>query len=701
MPASSKRYGVPARFAPARRGNFGVWSMFLRKAGLHVSVACCDPSLLKGLSMRQSFALRLLSGVALTAALLFSAAPNSVYAEDAVTPTETEAPFNPATATTFSGAFLAGRTADVDKDYATAIALYRKALELEPGNPEIRQRLMIALFMNGDFKDGVKMAEQMKADPSVERITTIVRGLDAIYDGRYAEAEKILKYKGPNDLERMMNNLIIAWARMGSGKNKEALSMITGLKGPAWFGIFKNYQAGALAAATGNPNRARTYLNEAVSDRDGGQTAPDTYVRAVMALAILEAQQGNRQKALDAISAGDNFINNYAPLKALRDSIEKGDKPQQQVQTAAQGAASVLFSVGSALNRQGADDAVALYLQASYALDPKSADTLVLLGGLAENAEQPERAIDFYKKVPPESPMRRISELQLGLALAQTGKVEEAKTHLKSLIASDPRDIRSYLAYGGVLSDAKDYAAMAETFDKAVDVIGPLPNRSHWAVFFQRGIAYERLKKWDQAEPNFHKALELNPDQPQVLNYLGYSWVDMNRNLDEGLEMIKRAVELRPDDGYIVDSLGWAYFRLGRFGQAVEELERAAQLKAGDATINDHLGDAYWRVGRTFEARYQWERALTMKPEIAEIPKIEAKIKSGLADQPQQVASANADAATTDYTAVAGDTVAKIAEKILGDSGRVNDILKLNPALKDAAGELKAGQIVKLPAGVK
>jgi tetratricopeptide (TPR) repeat protein len=226
--------------------------------------------------------------------------------------------------------------------------------------------------------------------------------------------------------------------------------------------------------------------------------------------------------------------------------------------------------------------------------------------------------------------MARISELQLGLSLAQSGKVDDARKHLKALIDSDPNDIRSYLAYGSVLSDAKDYQAMADNYDKAVQIIGAVPSRSDWAVFFQRGIAYERLKKWDQAEPNFKKALELNPDQPQVLNYLGYSWVDMSKNLDDGLKMIQKAVDLKPDDGYIVDSLGWAYFRLNRFDDAVNELERAAQLKAGDPTINDHLGDAYWRVGRKLEAVYQWNRALSSQPEEADIPKIKEKIASGL-----------------------------------------------------------------------
>ncbi|MHB0954611.1 MAG: tetratricopeptide repeat protein [Allorhizobium sp.] len=580
--------------------------------------------------MRQRIAIRFLAGTAI--ALLLSLSQGIVaYAQSESGPAAEKAePLDPDTVDTFSGAFLAARSAEADRDYAIAIPLYKKALALEPGDVEIRQRLMIALFMNGDFDEGVKYANELKNDPSVERVTAIARGLDAIRNREFNVAEKVLKYDGPNDLDRLTNSLLTAWATLGAGKGKEALALAEGLKGPTWYSIFQRYNAGAIAAVIGDVDAARRNFNEAVTDREGGATAPDTFARAVMSLAALEAAQGNKQKALDAIAAGDALVTNFAPFKALREKITKGGIPEPLVGNATEGAAGVLFSIGGALNRDGAEETVALYLQLAHALDPKSADTLILLGGLAEKFEQPERAIDYYGKVPASSPMRRISELQLGLTLAETGNVDRARSHLKSLIESDPTDIRSYLAYGSVLSDAKDYAAMAENYDRAVEAIGPKPDRNHWSVFFQRGIAYERLKKWDKAEPSFRKALELNPDQPQVLNYLGYSWVDMNRNLEEGLDMIRKAVELRPDDGYIVDSLGWAYFRLNRFPEAVTELERATELKAGDATINDHLGDAYWRVGRKLEAVYQWKRALASDPEETEIAKIQAKIDTGL-----------------------------------------------------------------------
>jgi len=593
--------------------------------------------------MRHSLLLRLFSGVALAASIALTG-PLSAYAEE--TPAAVaaeERPFDPLNVNTFSGAFLAARTADFDKDYETAVALYKVALQFDPSNTDVKQRLMVTQLMNGDFEAGVKLAETLRSDPAVERITSVVRAMEAIRKREYKSAEKILVYKGPNDLDRMMNDLLLAWAKFGDGRSKEAIKLITRMQGPEWLAIFKNYHAGALAAAAGDKATARARLNDAILDRNGASAAPDTFIRAVMALARLEAHEGNKQKALDAISVGDNFITSYAPLKALRESIEAGEKQEQQVRTAAQGAASVLFSIGGALNRDGAEDIVSLYLQAARALDPDSDDMLVLLGGLAENQKKPERAIEYYRAVPEKSPMRRISELQLGLNLADTGKVPEAKKHLQALIEADPTDLRSYLALGSVLSDAKDYREMATLYDRAAEVIGPVPTRNHWSIFFQRGIAHERLKEWEKAEPNFRKALELNPEQPQVLNYLGYSWVDMDMNLDEGLDMIRRAVSIKPDDGYIVDSLGWAYYRLGRFDDAVAELERAAELKAGDPTINDHLGDAYWRVGRKLEATFQWNRALGLKPEEAEIPKIKQKVENGLPDLPKtEPASAEA-----------------------------------------------------------
>ena len=188
---------------------------------------------------------------------------------------------------------------------------------------------------------------------------------------------------------------------------------------------------------------------------------------------------------------------------------------------------------------------------------------------------------------------------------------------------------RGLIALGGVYSSKDDFRSAADLYDKAVAVL-KTPTAANWNIFYQRGIAYERLKEWPKAEPNFKKALALYPDQPQVLNYLGYSWVDQGMNLKEALAMIQKAVDLRPSDGYIVDSLGWAYFKLGRFDDSVREMERAVSLKPEDPVLNDHLGDAYWRVGRKLEATYQWRTARDLKPDPDVLAAVQRKLLEGL-----------------------------------------------------------------------
>jgi Flp pilus assembly protein TadD len=185
------------------------------------------------------------------------------------------------------------------------------------------------------------------------------------------------------------------------------------------------------------------------------------------------------------------------------------------------------------------------------------------------------------------------------------------------------------MALGNIERERKDFTGCGDAYTKAVATVAK-PEKSNWVMFYFRGICYERSNQWPKAEADMKKALELYPDQPLVLNYLGYSWVDKGVHLEEGMDMIRRAVEQRPDDGYIVDSLGWAYFRTGNYDEAVKNLERAVQLKPDDPTINDHLGDAYWRVGRLLEAHFQWSQAVDFKPDPDELATLQKKLKDGL-----------------------------------------------------------------------
>lgn len=637
---------------------------------------------------------------------------------------------------TFSGAYLAARIAESDNDRQGAAAYYARALEFDPANKQLQQSLMLSLISQGRFDDALPLAEKLKTEPEVERFSRLALAVDSLRRKDYAGTETWLKLALESDLDRLITGLITAWAKVGAGDGDGAMAFLDGLEGPEWYSLFIGYHRGLVAEAAGLKDEADAAFKATVDNMAAGGAAPDTWLRAAEAYANFLARSGKKQEALAVLGRADEFATGRLPIDALRRQVESGAAVKPLVDGPQAGATEVLLNLGTALNRGGGEAYVRLYLEYARALQPDNDQVLVQLAAVSEQQQNAEEAIAFYSRIPADSPMKRVSELQLGLNLADLGRQEEAITHLKALLDGDPDDMRAYLALGGVYSSKEDYRSAADLYEKAVSHIAK-PTREHWNIFYQRGIAYERLKEWPKAEPNFRKALELYPDQPQVLNYLGYSWVDMNMNLEEGLEMIKRAVDLRPSDGYIVDSLGWAYYRLNRFEEAVTELERAVSLKPDDPILNDHLGDAYWRVGRRLEATFQWSHARDMKPEPDVLAQVVEKLSKGLPPLPDKATAEQAPASApavgpkpsepaTDaekrseatppasapaaevsaaipasYTVQQGQSLWSIAVDRLGSGERYEEILDLNPQLRTNPGRIMPGQELRLPAAVR
>jgi Flp pilus assembly protein TadD len=342
-----------------------------------------------------------------------------------------------------------------------------------------------------------------------------------------------------------------------------------------------------------------------------------------------------KDEALKIFDGLNKSLPNHPLLASAIDKIKSGEKLPPLVDNAQMGASEALYGLGAALARRENELSLAnrglAYLQLALYLQPTHQLALLSLADLYEAMRQPELAVKVYGRIPAESPLKRSAEIQAALDLNALDRVDEATALLKKLSADERNRRDAILALGNIERDRKKYDECADTYSKAVAAIDK-PERADWTIFYFRGICYERAKQWSKAEADLKKALDLYPDEPHVLNYLGYSWVDQGTNLDEGVKMIKRSVEQRPDDGYIVDSLGWAHFRLGSFEEAVRQLERAVELKPTDPTINDHLGDAYWKVGRVLEARFQWSHARDLKPEPEDLKKIEEKLKVGLPD---------------------------------------------------------------------
>ena len=630
----------------------------------------------------------------------------------------------------FSGAFLAARIAEGDNDVPNAIAYYRRALSFSPDDQSLQQSLLLALIAQGDFDEALVWAEKLKTVPEVERFSRLMLAVDAFRKKDFGAAENWLKLVLESDLDKLITSLMTGWAKAGDGDAKGALEYLEKLEGPDWYGLFVTYHRALIADQAGLDTQAEEIYQASLDNTSAGGAAPETWLRATESYARFLARKGEKEKALGVLDRAAEFASGRIPANALRKEIEAGKPMSRLVETPVDGASEVLLDLATALNRSGGEAFVKLYLQLARALKPDGDTILLQLAALAEQQNDSEEAIELYTRIPADSPVKRLAEMQRGLNLADLDRQDEAITALTKLVDKDPDDMRAYLALGGVYASKEDFRNAAGVYDRAVARLEK-PINVDWNIFYQRGIAYERLKEWPKAEPNFKKALELYPDQPQVMNYLGYSWVDMNMNLDQAMDPIRKAVDLRPGDGYIVDSLGWAYYKLGKFEDAVRELERAVALKPDDPVLNDHLGDAYWRAGRRLEATFQWAHARDMKPEKDVLAGVQKKLAEGLppldgktAAEPEapappkieeppveekktelrvpvQDATATAAEAAIPaaYTVKPGQSLWSIALEKLGDGDRYLEILNLNPELRNDPGRIVPGQELKLPAG--
>jgi len=521
-----------------------------------------------------------------------------------------------------AGNYLAARYAGSSRDMAAAAAYYRAALRADPRNEDLIERTFLVVLANGAVEDAMPLAERLAALDHNQRVARLALAVRALKRGQNAVARTQLTQSMRGPIADLTATLLSAWAAAGAGDVKNAIDSIDRLQGPDWYAVFKDLHAGLILDLAGQRKEAGKRLERAYN-------LDSNAIRTVDAYARWASRNGDRDTALKVYNEFSKVLPNHPLVDAAVAELKAGKQLAPMIRSTAAGAAEVLFGLGAALGRQGGEDIGQIYLQLSIYLDPEHPLALLSLADLYETLKKPDLAIDAYSRVPASSPLKRNAEIQMSLNLETMERTEEAKQQLDRLIQQKPDDLEAIIALGNVLRSRKQWKDAADVYSKAINQI-PEPGRQHWTLFYFRGICYERAKDWPNAEKDLEKALDLYPEQPQVLNYLGYSWVDQGLYLDKALKMIRRAVELRPNDGYIVDSLGWAYYRLGRYDEATTELERAIELKPEDPVINDHLGDSYWRVGRELEAHFQWTHARDNKPEPEDLSKIEEKLKAGL-----------------------------------------------------------------------
>jgi len=565
---------------------------------------------------------RCISGAALAAFVI--AAPINLAAQ---APAAQEA-----VGLTASGSYLAARHAGQERDAAAAAAYYRAALRHDPKNGELLDRAFLALLVDGEIDEAVKHAERIVETDKNDRVAELVLGVAALKHKQYATARRDLALSIRGPITDLAATLLSAWSMYGAGDAKGAVAAIDRLAGPDWYSIFKDLHAGMIYDLAANSKEAGKRLERAYK-------LDPTALRVVEAYGSWTSRSHSPKEALDIFQTFDKALPRYPLVIEAMDQLKAGEKLPPLASNAQAGAAEALYGLGASLGRRGGEDLGLVYLQLALYLAPNHQLALLSLADLYESVKKPELAIKVYKRVPTSSPLYRNAAIQMAANLDSLNRADEAEKHLNALIKEHPDDLEAIMALGNVLRSHKKFTECVDAYSRGVATLTQ-PDKSNWMLFYFRGICYERSHQWPKAEADLKKALELFPDQPHVLNYLGYSWIDQGVNLDEGMEMINKAVQQRPDDGYIVDSLGWAYYRLGNYEEAVKKLERAIELKPEDPTINDHLGDAYWRVGRVLEAKFQWAHARDLKPEPEDLPKIEAKLKDGLPEETSSQAKA-------------------------------------------------------------
>jgi tetratricopeptide (TPR) repeat protein len=567
------------------------------------------------------------------------AAPASLSAQTPDHPADNSAQFpskGDLKALTVSGSYLAARHASVERDASSAATFYRSALRTDPKNNELLDRAFISSLADGDIDEAVKLADRILTIDKSNRVARLVVGVRDLKMKKYATAQLNINQSIRGPITDLVATLLSGWATYGAGDAKTAVANIDKLTGPEWYPIFKDLHSGMILDLAAKEKDAGVRLERAYKLDDSMLRVADAYARWLSRNKD-DAAAGAVYEAFDKKLARHPLV-----LEGLRET-KAGRKLSPLVDTAQAGAAEALYGIGATLTRRGGEDLALVYLQLSLYLAPNHPLALLSLADLYESVKKPAMAIKVYERMPANSPLKRNAQIQLATNLDAADRSDEAIKILKGVAAEDPKDIEAVMALGNIERGRKKFADCVQTYSQGIDAMPSANEKTNWVYYYYRGICEERSKQWSKAEADMRKALDLQPEQPHVLNYLGYSWIDQGINLDEGMKMIKRAVDQRPDDGYIVDSLGWAYYRIGNFEDAVKSLERAIDLKPEDPTINDHLGDAYWRIGRTLEAKFQWAHARDLKPEPEELPKIEAKIENGLPDDPGSSSAASAD----------------------------------------------------------
>jgi tetratricopeptide (TPR) repeat protein len=516
--------------------------------------------------------------------------------------------------------YLIGRLADLQEDHSAASDRYYHALQRAPADPDLLEGAAAAALAAGDVARARSVAQLAASHHVSAPHADLIRAVDELAAGRWRQARDQLARVRGGAADALTERILLNWTRTAEGRVDDVVAEVNAADAARpYAGLFAFQRAMALDYA-GRGEEARAAYDQA---EQGGLWIPPAIERH----ADLLARSGERDQALELVRRRDGRQGNPS-LQSAATRIEAG-QPIAEPLTPARGAAIGLYGLGTIFLQESASTDGLAALTLATMLDPQLDAARIAFAEAQIGLGHTAAARTALAQVPPHSVYSASAKAMESWALLNEDRGEEAVASARASVeeGGGPRAER---ALADIYRSLERYGEAEPIYTRLIETQAP-----EWRLYFSRGVTRERLQRWPEAEADFRRSLELSPDQPDVLNYLGYTLVDRGERLDEALALIQRAVEIRPMSGAIIDSLGWAYYQRGEFEQAAEVLERAVELEPADALLNDHLGDAYWRVDRRIEARFQWRRALSLGPAPTDQARIEAKLADGLPALPR------------------------------------------------------------------
>jgi Flp pilus assembly protein TadD len=573
-------------------------------------------------------AFRTAQGQGMRLNLLVCVAPLALLAACAGSPKDgpvARTQYEPASISPY-GMFLAGQAALNDGKSGEAARYFEQARTHPDADVLVAERAFLAALLAGDIEKAAQIAPSGEtASEATKRLGKLVQGVEALAEGKGKVAQPLLSPESVAFPHRPAAALLAPWAAAANGDAEGSLVRP----------VVRNDRLVEYFGQLGQAHlyeRAKRY-DEAETNFKALTAGDGPAELAVLAYGAFLERRGRRPDATALYDAGLAREPSSLALKAAKARVAAGKAPPQ-APTIREGAAFSLLAPATNMIQAKQTQLALAYLRLVLRLDPKRDEAWVMVGDVMQASGDTEAARQAYNKPKPGSPEYGAAQAKLAWTYQSAEDSETAIKLARGAAASGDADARLTLA---------DLLRANERYDEAVQLLSGLiaEDRSpDWRLLYARGVSMERLGRWQEAEADLVAALKQRPDEPELLNYLGYTWIDRGERLKEAMAMVEKAVAQNPRSGAMIDSLGWAYYRMGDYKTAVQKLEQAVELEAGDPEINNHLGDAYWKAGRRDEAFFQWRRVLTLKPDA----KVKAGVEKKLADnagpdgQPTKVA---------------------------------------------------------------